>query len=180
MNRILQRTLVTAIAVVGLAAAPLHAELKAGATAPKFTAQAYLGGKAFTFTLADALKRGPVVVYFFPAAYTSGCNVEAHMFSEAIDQFKTYKATVIGVTAGNLDQLAKFSADTKLCSGKFAVAADPGAKIAKTYDAVLALKPSMSSRTSYVIAPSGKIVHVHSEMNPNGHVKSTLDALKAL
>ncbi len=180
MNTVLQRTLAVAIVAVGLAAVPANAELKAGASAPTFKAQAYLGGKAFTFNLADALKRGPVVVYFFPAAYTSGCNVEAHMFSEAIDQFKTYKATVIGVTAGNLDQLAKFSADTKLCSGKFPVAADPGAKIAKTYDALLALKPGWSSRTSYVISPNGKIVHVHSEMSPNGHVKSTLDVLKAM
>ena len=180
MNTVLQRTLAVAIVAVGLAAVPANAELKAGASAPTFKAQAYLGGKAFTFNLADALKRGPVVVYFFPAAYTSGCNVEAHMFSEAIDQFNTYKATVIGVTAGNLDQLAKFSADTKLCSGKFPVAADPGAKIAKTYDALLALKPGWSSRTSYVISPNGKIVHVHSEMSPNGHVKSTLDALKAM
>ncbi|QIK81935.1 peroxiredoxin [Lysobacter sp. HDW10] len=180
MNTALQRTLVAAVAAVVFMAAPANAELKAGDTAPSFKAQAYLGGKAFTFTLADALKKGPVVVYFFPAAYTSGCNVEAHLFSEAIDQFKTYKATVIGVTAGNLDQLSKFSADTKLCSGKFPVAADPGAKIAKTYDAVLALKPGWSSRTSYVIAPSGKIVHVHSEMSPNGHVKATLDALKAM
>ena len=180
MNTVLQRTLAVAIVAVGLAAVPANAELKAGASAPTFKSQAYLGCKAFTFNLADALKRGPVVVYFFPAAYTSGCNVEAHMFSEAIDQFKTYKATVIGVTAGNLDQLAKFSADTKLCSGKFPVAADPGAKIAKTYDALLALKPGWSSRTSYVISPNGKIVHVHSEMSPNGHVKSTLDALKAM
>lgn len=180
MNTMLQRSMIAAVAAVTLFAAPAQAELKAGAQAPNFKAQAYLGGKAFTFSLSDALKRGPVVVYFFPAAYTAGCNVEAHLFSEAIDQFKAYKATVIGVTAGNLDQLSKFSADTKLCGGKFAVAADPGAKIAKSYDSVLALKPGWSSRTSYVIAPSGKIVHVHSEMSPNGHVKATLAALKAL
>lgn len=168
------------MAMAGFMALPAQAELKAGDAAPAFQAQAYLGGKAFTFKLADALKRGPVVVYFFPAAYTSGCNVEAHLFSEAIDKFKAEKASVIGVTAGNLDQLSKFSADTKLCGGKFPVAADPGAKIAKSYDAVLALKPGWASRTSYVIAPSGKIVFVHSEMSPNGHVKATLDAVKAL
>ena len=180
MNTILQRICVTAIASVCLFSNAAHAELKAGDTAPAFQAQAYLGGKAFPFKLADALKRGPVVVYFFPAAYTSGCNVEAHLFSEAIDQFKAQKASVIGVTAGNLDQLSKFSADTKLCGGKFPVAADPGAKIAKSYDAVLALKPGWASRTSYVISPSGKIVFVHSEMSPNGHVKATLDAVKTL
>jgi len=145
-----------------------------------FSAPAYLAGKAFTFKLSDALKKGPVVVYFFPAAHTSGCNVEAHLFSQAIDEFKAQKATVIGVTAGNTDQLADFSKETEHCSGKFAVAADSGAKIAKEYDAVLAKKPEWSDRTSYVIAPSGDIVHVYSNLDPKEHVHETLDAVKAL
>ena len=85
------------------------------------------------FSLADALKKGPVVVYFFPAAHTSGCNVEAHLFSEAIDQFKAQNTTVIGVTAGNTEQLADFSKETEHCGGKFAVAADSDAKIVKKY-----------------------------------------------
>ena len=171
-----------AFAVLGAAAfaAPALAALKVGATAPDFTAPAYLAGKPFTFSLADALKKGPVVVYFFPAAHTPGCNLEAHLFSEAIDQFKAQHATVIGVTAGNVDQLADFSKETEHCGGKFPVAADTGAKIAKDYDAILSQKPEWSNRTSYVIAPSGSIVHVYSDLNPNKHVQETLEAVKAL
>jgi len=161
-------------------ASPAFAALNVGAQAPDFTAPAYLAGKPFTFTLADALKNGPVVVYFFPAAHTSGCNIEAHLFSQAIRKFKARHATVIGVTAGNVDQLADFSKETKYCSGKFPVAADPGAKIAAQYDAILAQKPEWSNRTSYVIAPSGSIVHVYSNLDPNEHVKETLAAVKAL
>ena len=171
-----------AIAVVGTVtlASPSLAALKEGTKAPDFSAPAYLAGKPFTFKLADALKTGPVVVYFFPAAHTSGCNIEAHLFSQAIDQFKANNATVIGVTAGKTDELADFSKETEHCSGKFPVAADPGAKIAKLYDAILAMKPEWSDRTSYVIAPSGSIVHVYSNLDPKEHVKETLDAVKAL
>ena len=171
-----------ALALVGTAtlASPAFAALKEGTQAPDFTASAYLAGKAFTFNLADALKKGPVVVYFFPAAHTSGCNLEAHLFSQAIDQFKALHATVIGVTAGNTDQLSDFSKETEHCSGKFPVAADADAKIAKEYDALLTMRPGWSDRTSYVIAPSGKITHVYSDLKPNKHVQETLDAVKAL
>ena len=161
-------------------AAPAFAALDAGARAPDFNAPAYLAGKPFTFKLADALKRGPVVVYFFPAAHTPGCNLEAHLFSEAIGKFKAAHATVIGVTAGNTDQLAAFSTETEHCGGKFAVAADPGAKIAAQYDAILDKKPEWSNRTSYAIAPDGTIAAVHSDLNPNLHVKAMLDAVAAI
>ncbi len=171
-----------ALALVGAAAvAPsAFAALKVGMQAPAFSAPAYLAGAPFTFDLADALKKGPVVVYFFPAPHTSGCNVEAHLFSQAIDQFKAEHATVIGVTAGNLDQLAAFSKETEHCGGKFPVAADAGAKIAKEYDATLLMRPGWSDRTSYVIAPSGKISYVYSDLSPNKHVEETLNAVKAL
>jgi len=171
-----------AIVVIGAAtsASPCFAALSVGVKAPNFKASAFLAGKPFTFKLARALKKGPVVLYFFPAAHTSGCNIEAHLFSEAIEQFKAQHATVIGVTAGNVDQLADFSRETEHCSGKFAVAADPGAKIARQYDAILAQKPEWSDRTSYVIAPSGSIVHVYSNLDPKEHVKETLDAVAAL
>jgi len=178
MNRV-SKLAAVAIAAVGLAL-PAFAALQTGAAAPDFSAQAYLAGKPFTFKLADALKRGPVVVYFFPAAHTAGCNIEAHLFSEAIDQFKAEHATVIGVTAGNVGELADFSKETEHCGGKFAVAADPGAKIAKQYDAILPVKPDWSDRTSYVIAPSGEIVHVYSALSPDKHVSETLTAVKAL
>jgi peroxiredoxin len=167
-------------AVAAALATSAYAELKVGTKAPDFTAPAYLAGQPFTYKLSDALKKGPVVVYFFPAAHTQGCNVEAHLFSDAIDQFKAAHATVIGVTAGKVDELADFSKETEHCGGKFPVAADTGAKIAKEYDAILAQKPDWSSRTSYVIAKNGDIVHVYSNLNPNDHVTETLNAVKAL
>jgi thioredoxin-dependent peroxiredoxin len=167
-------------ALAALIATPALATLKPGDKAPDFTAPAYLAGKPFTFKLADALKKGPVVVYFFPAAHTAGCNLEAHLFSEAIDQFKAQKATVIGVTAGNVDQLAAFSSETEHCGGKFPVAADANTAIAKEYDTVLVKKPDWSGRTSYVVAKDGKIVHVYDNLNPADHVTETLAAVKTL
>jgi peroxiredoxin len=173
-------TLAIGAALTGALATSAFAALKEGTKAPDFTAPAYLAGQPFTYKLADALKKGPVVVYFFPAAHTAGCNLEAHLFSDAIDQFKAAHATVIGVTAGKVDELAAFSSETEHCGGKFPVAADPGAKIAKQYDAILAQKPDWSDRTSYVIAKNGEIVHVYSNLNPNDHVTETLNAVKAL
>jgi peroxiredoxin len=169
-----------ALVATATLASPAFAALKEGTQAPDFSAPAYLAGKPFTFKLADALKQGPVVVYFFPAAHTAGCNVEAHLFSEAIDKFKAQHATVIGVTAGNVTELADFSKETEHCGGKFPVAADDGAKIAKEYDAMLLLRPGWSNRTSYVIAPTGKITHVYSDLSPKKHVEETLNAVKAI
>ena len=170
------------LAVAGLAALslPASAALDVGAKAPDFSAPAYLAGKPFTFKLGDALKKGPVVVYFFPAVHTPGCNMEAHLFSEAIDRFKAAHATVIGVSAGKIDEMAAFSKETEHCGGKFAVAADAGAKIARQYDSLLPMKPGWSNRTSYVIGQDGKIVHVYSELSPNDHVKETLTAVEGL
>ncbi len=173
----MKNTLVFA-ALAACLAAPAFAALKVGASAPDFTAPAYQAGEPFTFKLADALKQGPVVVYFFPAAHTKGCNLEAHLFSQAMDHFKALHTTVIGVTAGNTDQLADFSKETEHCAGKFPVAADAGVKIAKEYDAVLALKPSWSNRTSYVIVPPGRIIFTYTNLDPNDHVKQTLLAVQ--
>jgi peroxiredoxin len=173
------RRLVLAAAAAALLATPAFAALKAGDKAPAFTAQGSLAGNPVKLSLAESLKKGPVVLYFFPAAHTSGCNLEAHLFSEAIDQFKAQKATVIGITAGNVDQLADFSKETEHCAGKFAVAADPGAKIAKEYDALLTMKPGWSDRTSYVISPKGEILHAYSKLDPTQHVAETLAAVKA-
>ena len=156
-------------------AAPAFAALKPGAAAPDFTAQGALGGQPFSFTLSQALKKGPVVLYFFPSAFTKGCTIEAHEFAEASDDFKALGATVIGVTAGNVDRLAEFSVSE--CRSKFAVAAVSKETI-KAYDAVLALKPDLSDRTSYVIAPNGRIVFVHSDLNPLDHITLTLKAVK--
>src|SRR5690606_34610737 len=148
------KALVLGLALAALAA-PAFAELKVGAKAPDFTAPAFQAGKETTFSLADARKKGPVVLFFFPAAETKGCNLEAKMFADASEEFNAQGATVIGVTAGNIDKLQHFSGDAARCSGKFPVAADPGAKIAASYDSILAVRPGYSSRTSYVIAPDG-------------------------
>ena len=166
--------------LLALAATPALAALKVGDQAPDFTAPSFLAGKESSFHLADALKKGPVVVYFFPAAHTKGCNLEAHLFSQAIDKFKAEGATVIGVTAGNTSELAAFSSETEHCSGKFAVASDEGAKIAKEYDSILPQKPEWSDRTSYVVAQDGSIASVHSDLNPGGHVDAMLAAVRAL
>ena len=167
-----------ALACIGsLLAAPASAALKVGADAPDFTAQASQAGKQFPFHLADALKKGPVVLYFFPAAFTSGCTLEAHEFAEASDDYRKLGATVIGVTAGNIDRLTEFSVSE--CRSKFAVAADPNAAIAKSYKSTLAIRPGWSDRTSYVIAPDDKVVFVYSALSPDQHVAKTLDALKA-
>ncbi|ACG77959.1 peroxiredoxin [Phenylobacterium zucineum HLK1] len=170
--------LVAAAALCAVIATPAAAALKPGDKAPDFTAQGYQAGKPLTFSLAEARKKGPVVLYFFPAADTKGCNIEAKMFADAIPQFQAAGATVIGVTAGNLDKLQQISSDTDKCSGKFPVAADPGAKIAKQYDAVLAMKPDWSDRTSYVIAPGGQVIHTYSKLDPSEHVSQTLSAVK--
>lgn len=173
------KKLITAAALAALVATPAFAALKAGDTAPDFTAPGFQAGKSLTFSLAQARKKGPVVLYFFPAADTKGCNLEAKMFADATDQFKAAGATVIGVTAGNLEKLQQISSDTDKCSGKFPVAADPGAKIARQYDAILPQKPDWSDRTSYVIAPSGQVLHAYSKLDPSQHVSETLSAVQA-
>ncbi len=154
-----------------------HAALDVGANAPMFIAPATLNGKQFEFSLADALKKGPVVVYFYPAAFTKGCTIEAHNFAEAVDQYHALGASIIGVSADNIDVLNKFSVSE--CQGKFPVASDAGRTIMQSYDAVLAAKPEYADRTSYVITPDGKVLYSHTDLKPDKHVANTLDALKA-
>jgi peroxiredoxin Q/BCP len=162
---------------LGLMTSAANAALAVGAKAPDFAVKAALGGKEFDFALADALKKGPVVLYFFPAAFTSGCTIEAHDFAEATEKFTALGATVIGVTAGNIDRVDEFS--VKECRNKFAVAADPGQKVIKAYDVVLPIKPEYSNRTSYVIAPDSTILMEYTDLNPDQHVAKTMDAVKA-
>jgi peroxiredoxin len=161
---------------VALALTPAHAALAVGAKAPDFDVKAALAGKAFDFSLVDALKKGPVVLYFFPAAFTPGCTVEAHDFAEATDKFAALGATVIGVTSGNADRVTEFSSVE--CRNKFAVAADPDQKVIKEYDAVLKRKPEYSDRTSYVIAPDHTVLLAYTDLNPDKHVELTMDAVK--
>ena len=155
-------------------ASPLYAALKPGADAPDFTTQATLAGKPFTFSLAEALKSGPVVLYFYPAAFTDGCTIEAHDFAEATDKFKALGATVIGVSHDDIDTLNKFSVNE--CRSKFAVASDQDTKISKAYDAQM-MFTSYSSRTCYVIAPNGKILYEYTALDPDKHVDNTMAAV---
>jgi thioredoxin-dependent peroxiredoxin len=162
--------------VAAILAAPAMAALAVGAMAPDFTAQASLGGKEYQFSLADALKKGPVVLYFYPAAFTKGCTIEAHDFAEAMPQYAALGATVIGVSHDTIDTLDRFSVSE--CRSKFPVAADPDESVIKSYDAVLAIKPQYANRTSYVIAPDHTILLAYTDLNPDQHVAQTLAAVK--
>jgi thioredoxin-dependent peroxiredoxin len=171
-------SLATVLAVAAFATIlPALAALPIGSKAPVFTLQATQGGNVFTFNLADALKKGPVVLYFYPAAFTKGCTIEAHDFADAIDQYKALNATVIGVSHDQLATLQKFSVSD--CRSKFPVAADTDQTVMKEYDSILPQKPEYANRTSYVIAPDGTIVYTYTSLDPSDHVANTLTALKA-
>jgi peroxiredoxin len=169
----MRRSILLALGCCALAS-PLYAALKPGAVAPAFTTPATLAGKPFTFSLADALKSGPVVLYFYPAAFSKGCTVEAHEFAEATDKFKAMGATVIGVSHDDIDTLNKFSVSE--CRNKFAVASDADKKISAAYDANI-IFTSITNRTSYVIAPNGTILYAYSALNPDKHVENTMAAI---
>ncbi len=171
----MKRTILAGFAALALAL-PAVAALPVGSVAPDFAATASIGGKQFDFKLAEALKKGPVVLYFYPAAFTPGCTVEAHNFADATDDFAKLGATVIGVSHDDIATLDKFS--TSECRSKFAVAADPDQHITKAYDSVLAKKPEYADRTSYVIAPDGKILLAYTNLNPDQHVALAMKAIE--
>ena len=165
------------VSLMAMVAAPnAMAALAVGANAPDFSAQASLGGKEYSFSLADALKKGPVVLYFYPAAFTKGCTIEAHDFAEAMPQYAALGATVIGVSHDTIDTLDRFSVSE--CRNKFPVAADPQENVIKSYDAVLPQKPEYANRTSYVIAPDHSILMTYTNLDPDEHVELTLAAVK--
>lgn len=185
-----QRRIIVAL-LSSMIALPAFAALKTGDSAPAFSAPASLAGKQFEFSLKDALKKGPVVVYFYPSAYTGGCNIEAHTFAVNKDKFDAVGATIIGVSHDSIARLNDFSADPDYCAGKFPVASDPDGKIAKSYDLkVMEGKPGMkdtrgvdidhafTERTTFVINPDGKIVATLSsaddKITPADHVNKSL------
>lgn len=170
-------TLTLTLAAVALCA-PARAALDIGDPAPRFTATAALGGKTFRYSLADALAKGPVVLYFFPAADSNECSIEAHAFAEAIDQFAALGATVIGVSADDIDTLSKFS--VKSCQSRFPVASDESKAVIQSFDAVMQTRPDFANRLSYVIAPDGKVASYYQNLNPDKHVERMLNAVKAL
>ncbi|HKE44909.1 MAG TPA: peroxiredoxin [Steroidobacteraceae bacterium] len=178
-------------------ALPALAALKSGEKAPDFSTKASLAGKEFNFSLKDALKKGPVVVYFYPSAFTPGCNIEAHEFSVNKEKFDAAGATIIGVSHDSIARLNDFSKDPEYCAGKFPVASDPDGKIAKSYNLkVMEGKPgfkdtrgveidhAFTERTTFVIAPDSKVVATLSsaddKITPQDHVTKSLEALAAM
>ena len=188
MNRIL--------AVLVLSAAlgqPALAALKAGDMAPDFSAQASLAGKSFSYSLADALKKGPVVVYFYPSAFTEGCNIEAHTFSVRKGEFDAAGATIIGVSLDSISRLNDFSADPKYCAGKLAVASDADGAIVKAYHLKVQSSPqpvpdsrgvnidhAFAERSTFVVTPDQKVYAAIGGVTPTAHVDAALKAVQQL
>lgn len=171
------KRMIFALMLIAATNAPFaFASLPVGSKAPLFTAEATLGGKIYSFSLADALKNGPVVLYFYPAAFTKGCTIEAHDFAAAMDKYHALGATVIGVSHDNIATLKRFSVSE--CRSKFPVAADTDHKIMQKYDAVLPQDSEYANRTSYVIGPDGTILYTYTNLNPDQHVANTLAALR--
>jgi len=171
------RPILLGILLLAATAAPVSAALPVGAKAPDFTTTGALGGKPFRLHLAEQLKHGPVVLYFFPKAFTAGCTAEAHAFSEATADFRKAGARVIGLSADDLPTLKRFSVEE--CRNAFPVAtATP--KTIRAYDVALVIKPGLTDRTSYVIAPNRKIVMVHSDLDWKDHVAKGLAAVRSL
>lgn len=174
------RKLALATALAALLAAPAAAELPVGTEAPLFATEAALGGEVFVFNLRAALAKGPVVLYFYPKAFTKGCTLEARQFAEASDEFAAAGATVIGMSADDIETLKRFSVEE--CRNKFAVgAATP--RIIEAYDAALVRDgrdTGVTERTSYVIDQRGRIVFVHSDLDYRDHVRLALAAVKKL
>ena len=177
----------------GAVALPAFAALKEGDKAPDFKAPASLAGKEFSFALKDALKKGPVVVYFYPAAFTGGCNIQAHTFSENSDKFKEAGASIIGVSLDKIGTLNQFSADPQYCAGKVPVASDADGKIAKSYDLqVREGKPGFKNtrgdeidhgfteRTTFVVTPDGKVAATIGNMAPAENVAKALETVQSL
>ncbi len=171
--------LLASLPLAMMAAAPAYAALAVGAKAPDFTTRGATAGKITPVNLKAALAKGPVVLYFFPAAFTPGCSAEARAFAEAIPEFTKAGATVIGMSADPVDVLADFSA--KDCAGKFMVAS-AGPAVVSGYDVALPRGGgrTITSRTSYVIAKNGKIAFVHNDMSYADHVRTTLEAVRRL
>lgn len=170
------RLLAFALAALGLSL-PASAALDIGESAPAFVAPAAQGGTVYNFSLAESLQKGPVVLYFFPAAYSEGCSIEAHDFAEAMEEFKALGASVIGVSGDDIETLTKFS--VQVCQSKFPVASDKTQAIMKSFDAVMQTRPEYANRISYVIDPNGTVVFQYMSLNPTKHVEKTLDALRS-
>jgi len=185
------KVVLAALVLSGALAQPAFAALKQGDKAPDFKAPASLAGKEFNFALKDALKKGPVVVYFYPAAFTGGCNLQAHAFSENSDKFAAAGASIIGVSLDKIATLNQFSADPQYCAGKIPVASDADGMIAKSYDLqVREAKPGakntrgdeidhgFAERTTFVVTPNGTVAATISNLSPADNVAKALEAVQ--
>jgi len=172
---------------------PVFAALKEGDKAPVFSLEASLAGKPFQFSLAESLKKGPVVVYFYPSAYTGGCNIQAHTFSVSSEKFAAVGATVIGVSLDSIERLNDFSADPEYCAGKFAVASDADGKVAKAFELNVreavegkvdsrgeTIDHGFAERTTFIITPDGKIAATIGGVTPAENVKAALEKVQQL
>lgn len=172
---------------------PAHAALKTGDIAPPFKLQASLNGKAFDFSLQERLKQGPVVVYFYPSAFTGGCNVQAHQFAVNQEKFAAAGASVVGVSLDSIARLNDFSADPESCAGKVAVASDQDGKVAKSYDLAVVhgssafkdtrgvtIDHGFAERTTFIVAPNGKVAATIGGLGPNENVEQALKAVQKL
>jgi peroxiredoxin len=181
------------VAAMALCAASVHAALKDGDSAPDFVATASLNGQPFRYVLADALKKGPVVVYFYPAAFTSGCSVQAHTFSVQHEAFTAAGASIVGVSLDNIARLNEFSADPQSCAGKLAVASDSDGRVSRAYevsvrDAVSGRKDNrgapidhgFADRTTFVIGTDGRIAATVGGVSPVENVERALAAVRKL
>ncbi len=170
-----------------------RAALKEGDAAPDFSTQASLAGKAFTYSLQEALRKGPVVVYFYPSAYTGGCNMQAHKFAVNTDKFTAAGASIVGVSLDSIERLNSFSADPEFCAGQFPTASDDKGRIAQSFGLkVVAAKPGMkdtrgaeidhgfAERTTFVVTPDGKIAAVIGGFAPAENVDRALEAVQRL
>lgn len=191
------KKLLLGLTLSALIALPVSAALKVGETAPDFSARASLAGKEFNFSLRKALKKGPVVVYFYPSAFTKGCDLEAHTFANDAEKFEVAKATIIGVSADSITRLNAFSADPNYCAGKFPVASDADHKIANSYNLTASSgKPGMKDvrgveighdfieRVTFVIGKDHKVVATFSsqedKLSPDQHVEKALAIVQKL
>lgn len=180
-------------ACASILALPALAALEAGKTAPAFTAKASLNGEAFDYSLTEALSKGPVVVYFYPSAYTQGCSIQARQFAEKMESFNAAGATVIGVSLDSIERLNEFSADPEYCAGKLAVASDKDGWIAKSYDIKVSEGPAgfadmrgnaiahgFAERVTFVVAADGRIAETIGGMSPVDNVQKALEAVQKL
>jgi peroxiredoxin len=183
----------TAAAVALALSLPAFAALKEGDAAPAFQTKASLAGKAFDYSLKTALAKGPVVVYFYPSAFTGGCNLQAHTFAENVEKFNAVGATIVGVSLDSIQRLNEFSADPNFCAGKIAVASDADGRIAKAYDLQVSETPSgrkdtrgqeidhgRAERTTFIVTPDGKVAATIGGLAPDANVQQALNVVQRL